>query len=226
MSFQPQTDHRSEPIRTLVAIGDSITAGACASSQDKCWVSLVARVLEEAQHRQIETINSGIGGNVITPECPNYEVSGQPAGLERVETGIVTHHPDIVLIAYGLNDSRGGTTPEVFERALHEMIDRIRAGGDPVLVLLNLYYMHEAFYDFEPWHHSNYAVTDVFNGVIARIAAATGALLADIYSAQCGVDWSVSADHCHPNDLGHRLIANEVFKTIARNCSFVAPQGR
>ena len=70
---QPQTDRRSEPVRTLVAIGDSITAGASASSQEKCWVSLVARMLEEAQGRRIETINSGIGGNVITTECPNLQ---------------------------------------------------------------------------------------------------------------------------------------------------------
>ena len=34
--------------------------------------------------------------------------------------------------------------------------------------------------------------------------------------------WIIDEDHCHPNDLGHRLIANRVFEAIARNCSFVA----
>ena len=29
-------------------------------------------------------------------------------------------------------------------------------------------------------------------------------------------------DHAHPNDLGHRIIANKVFEAIVRNCSFVA----
>jgi len=38
------------------------------------------------------------------------------------------------------------------------------------------------------------------------------------------VDWIIDQDHCHPNDLGHRLIANRVFEAIVRNCSFVARQ--
>ena len=32
----------------------------------------------------------------------------------------------------------------------------------------------------------------------------------------------VDEDHCHPNDLGHRIIADRVFEAIVRNCSFVA----
>ena len=34
----------------------------------------------------------------------------------------------------------------------------------------------------------------------------------------------IDEDHCHPNDLGHRIIANRVFEAVVRNCSFVARQ--
>ena len=47
-------------------------------------------------------------------------------------------------------------------------------------------------------------------------------ILADVYSAETGVDWIIDEDHCHPNDLGHRIVANRVFEAIVRNCSFVA----
>jgi lysophospholipase L1-like esterase len=72
------------------------------------------------------------------------------------------------------------------------------------------------------WERSSYDVTEVYNLVIAQLARANGAILADVYAAEVGVDWLVDQDHCHPNDLGHRLIANRVFEAIARNCSFVA----
>ena len=91
-------------------------------------------------------------------------------------------------------------------------------------MILNTCYMHEVLYDREPWHQSNYEVTEVYNEVIRQIAEANGLILADIYSAKIGVDWIIDNDHCHPNDLGHRLIANRVFEAIVRNCSFVARQ--
>jgi len=43
-----------------------------------------------------------------------------------------------------------------------------------------------------------------------------------------GCDWMIHDDHCHANDLGHRIIAHRVFEAIARNCTFVArnvPEG-
>ena len=66
--------------------------------------------------------------------------------------------------------------------------------------------------------------TEVYNLTIRQLAEANHLLLADVYSAEVGVDWVIDQDHCHPNDLGHRLIANRVFEAIVRNCSFTARQ--
>ncbi len=35
------------------------------------------------------------------------------------------------------------------------------------------------------------------------------------------MDWIIDNDHCHPNDLGHRIVVNRVFEAIARNCDYV-----
>lgn len=223
--FKRQEDLRAEPIQRVVALGESTTWGYSASDRSKCWVSQVVRTLEEFQGSEIELINQGIGSNVLTPECPSYEFSAKPSALERVDGDLIAASPDMAFLSYGLNDSRGGTPPEVFRRAYQQLIDRIRAKIDPVLVIVNTYYMHEVLYtDCEHWEESSYDVTEIYNLVIKQIAEQNNLILADIYSAEVGVDWIIDQDHCHPNDLGHTIIANRVFEAIVRNCSFVARQ--
>lgn len=221
--FKRQTDLRAEPVKRVVALGESTTWGYSVSAREKCWVNQVVSMLAEFQGSEIELINQGIGSNVITPECPAYDASAKPSALERVDRDLIALDPDLVLLSYGLNDSRGGTTPAVFRRAYQELIDRIRAKINPIIVLLNTYYMHEVLYtSCENWNQSDYDVTEVFNLVIQQIAEANHFILADIYGAEVGVDWIIDMDHCHANDLGHRIIANRVFEAIVRNCSFVA----
>ncbi len=223
--FRRQEDMRSEPVKRVVALGESTTWGYSVSSKDKCWVNQVVSMIQDFQEIEIELINQGIGSNVITPECPSYEHSAKPSALERVDGDVIAYNPDLVFISYGLNDSRGGTPPEIFRRAYQQLIDRIRSSIDPVIVLVNTYYMHEVLYDdCEHWEESSYDVTEVYNLVIKQIAEANNLILADIYSAEVGVDWIIDQDHCHANDLGHRIIANRVFEAIVRNCSFVACQ--
>jgi lysophospholipase L1-like esterase len=221
--MQRPLDLRAEPVRRIVALGESTTWGYSVSAKEKCWVNQVTSMLEEFQGAPIELINQGIGSNVLTPECPAYPYSAKPAALERLDGDVIAYKPDMVFLSYGLNDARGGTPVETFRRAYQTLIDRIRAAIDPTIVILNLYYMHEVLYSHcEHWEESNYEVTEVYNLVIRQLAEANGLILADIYAAQVGVDWFVDNDHCHPNDLGHRIIANRVFEAIARNCSFVA----
>jgi len=221
--FQRQKDMRSEPVRRMVALGESTTWGYSVSLKEFCWVNRVARMIEEWQGEPLEFRNMGIGSNVLTRKCPAYKHSRGAAALDRVDTDVIAFKPDLVLLSYGLNDSRGGTPTEVFRRAYQELIDRIRAKIDPVIVLLNTYYMREALYtECEHWEESNYEVTDVYNLVIQQIADANGLILADIYSAEVGCDWIIDEDQGHGNDLGHFIIANRVFEAIARNCSFVA----
>jgi len=214
---------RSEPVRRVVALGESTTWGYSVSAKEKCWVNQVVRMLEEFQGAPIELVNQGIGSNVLTQECPAYPYSRGRAAVERVDEDVIALQPDMVFLSYGLNDSRGGTPTEVFRRAYQQLIDRIRAGIDPTIVMLNTYYMHEVLYTECPrWEESSYDVTEVYNVVIRQIAEANDCILADIYAAEVGVDWIIDNDHCHPNDLGHRIIANRVFEAIVRNCSFVA----
>jgi len=220
--FARQTDMRAEPVKRAVALGESTTWGYSVSDKDKCWVNRTVALLEEFQGAPIDLVNQGIGANVLTLQCPAYKHSAKPSALERLDTDVIALEPDLLFLSYGLNDSRGGTTPAVFRRAYQVLIDRVRARIDPLIVLVNTYYMHQVLYDMAPWDASDYDVTELFNLVIRQLAEANGLILADVYAAEVGVDWIVDQDHCHPNDLGHHLIAHRVFEAIARNCSFVA----
>lgn len=208
-------------INRIVTFGDSITYGVSASTREKCWANLVTSMLECFKGSPIELINKGIPASILCKETPAYEYAVNPCGLERLQTDIIDQRPDLVIIAYGFNDARGGTTPGFFQRDYQDMIDQIRAVYDPMIVAVNLYYMHEMFYyNCEHWDHSDLEVTEEFNLIIRRLAEKNGLIYADVYAAQKGIDWSVCEDHCHPNDLGYLLIANRIFEAIAANCVF------
>ena len=218
-----QIDRRSEPVQKMVALGESTTWGFTVSRKELCWVSRLGAMLAEFQGSPVEVINQGIGSNVLTPLCPSYHLSARPSALERLEGDVLAHRPDLLVLSYGLNDARGGTPAEVFRREYQKLIECVQAVYNPLIVILNVYYMHEELYsDCPGWEQSSYDATEVFNQVIAQLARANDLILADAYAAEEGVDWIIDQDHCHPNDLGHFLIANRVFEAIARNCSFVA----
>lgn len=212
------TEFPFDKINKVAAIGDSITYGMSSSSPDKCWVSRLGAMLQEFSHNNIQIINKGICGNILCTESSAYEFSNKPAGLERFREDIISQDPDLILVAYGLNDSRGGTDPLMFRRDYQKMIDELKKSTHAVIAVLDLYYMHEEFYsDCQYWDHSNYEITEEFNLIIRQLAEKNGLIFADVYSAQKGLDWAVCPDHCHPNDLGHLLIANKVFESIIRS---------
>lgn len=207
-----------EKIQKAVAFGDSVTFGMSASRQENCWANLAISMLEQFAGHPIELMNKGICANILSVDTPAYEYCARPAGLQRLQQDVIDQKPDLVLIGFGLNDSRGGTSAQIFRRDYQRMIDQIRSQISPVIVALNLYYMHQEFYtSCEHWDQSNYEITEEYNLIIRQLAEKNGLLYADVYAAQQGVDWAVCPDHCHPNDLGHRLIANRVFEVIVRN---------
>ncbi|MCI5650336.1 MAG: SGNH/GDSL hydrolase family protein [Fusicatenibacter sp.] len=214
-----QTIQSLQDINRVVAFGDSVTFGMSASSPELCWASLTTKMLEKWKGGPVELRNKGISASILCRETPAYEFAVNPCGLERIKEDVINQKPDLLMIAYGLNDSRGGTSPLVFRRDYQQMIDRIREKINPAIVCLNLYYMHPVFYkDCEHWDKSDYQLSEEYNLIIQQLAEKNGLWYADVYAAQQGVDWLVCPDHCHPNDLGHLLIANRVFETIIRHC--------
>lgn len=211
-------DWRSRPFTRAVALGESTTAGGTATSREFTWVNRLAELINESQLTPIKMINSGIGANVISPRSPSYHQSGKPSAMERYEKHVIAHRPDLVLISYGLNDARGGTPLRQFLEDLRYIVNEIKQKTGAVVVVVNTYFM-TAFDRYEPYHHADLATITGYNEALKRLAEECDLLYADVFEAQGAAPWMIDPDGVHPNNLGHRVIANRVFEVLAQNCS-------
>ncbi len=219
-------DLHADPFRVLVTLGESTTAGGWSSSPERCWPVLLAGLINDFQDEPVSLVNSGIGANVISDKVPAYSYSGKPAANERVRKHVIDHAPDLVAISYGLNDARGGTPLEMFRLELMDLIVAVRRGCDPLIVLLGPYFMNDFSYGGLAWTNASHDVLQAFNLVVAEVAREADCLYSDVYHAYGGATWMVHYDGVHANDLGHRLVANTVFQTLAQHSSGLALRTR
>jgi len=108
----------------MVALGESTTAGGCSTTPDRCWVPVLATLINDFQSTPMALVNSGIGANVISTRSPSYQHSGKPAADERLDKHVIAHRPDLLIISYGLNDARGGTPLDLFRQRLVDLVPR------------------------------------------------------------------------------------------------------
>ena len=207
----------------IVALGDSITRGARpakgaipAVQPEETFCALLEQGLS-AQGHKAEVINAGIPSNRTDQ------------GVTRLQADVLKHHPNIVLIMYGTNDSchdEGKTGPrlslEMYEKNLRAMIDSIRAtGGTPILMT------PPPLKDGWGFARNAIYVQKGANGAILpyveacrRIAAAEKIPLIDnfqIWTAQ-GSPYikSLLPDGCHPNAAGHKVLAETILPVVLK----------
>ena len=213
--YVTKRDRHPEPFRRVVVIGESHVA-------QRMWVDVFARLLTEFQGPpEPEVINAGIGGNAISPRSPGYAASAKPSAMERYEEDVIAKGPDLVVVSYGLNDMRAKMPPEDFREDLSTLVSAIKEACRPVIVLTTVYNM-SAYRVYPPFDKGSVEATEVCNLVIKQVAEEHDALLADIWGAEGGAPWLIDADTVHANRLGHTLIGNRVFETVAKHCSGVA----
>jgi lysophospholipase L1-like esterase len=111
----------------IVAFGDSITDGSCATldANDR-WEDVLALRLAMRGGKQWAVVNKGIGGNTITRKDLNPPPNSPP-GLERFDRDVlelsgVTH----VIVFEGTNDLRRDASAEAVVAGMQELVDRGR----------------------------------------------------------------------------------------------------
>ena len=215
-------DLHPEEFRKMVALGESTTAGGWSSSPQRCWVSQLARLINEFQAQPMEFVNSGIGANLISTKSPAYEQSGKPAANERLEKHVLAHEPDLLIISYGLNDSRGGTSLDLFTSEMRNILHEVRKKIQPLILLPGPYYMIDFTVGGAHWSHANLDTFYQYNRATREVAEQESCLFVDLLDAYGKTPWMVHYDAVHANDLGHRIVANRMFEVLAQNCSGVA----
>ncbi|MCF6286077.1 MAG: SGNH/GDSL hydrolase family protein [Candidatus Hydrogenedentes bacterium] len=197
-----------EPL-TICLLGDSISAGLNASSTSDPpprmppYGTLVARALEERF------------GSVV--DYTNFSISGKatPWGIEQV-AAVAEKKPDLVLIAFGMNDASGKMSPETYRNNTEAIMAGIRAihlATEFVLVTTmrgNDDWIHTATERYPQYRDA--LVTLQQPGVaVADLTAFWTTLLAHKKFADItgnGVN--------HPNDFGHRIYAQVILSLFGK----------
>jgi lysophospholipase L1-like esterase len=179
----------------VIAYGDSITAGGEAS-----------RVELEYTPRWIR--------EVLKPKFPNSEITFENGatggdttaqGVQRLEQKVLTRSPDLVLIAFGMNDNNVSGVPLAqFQHNLRGMIADIRRRTGAEVILLS------TFPPNPEWHFNSHQMQS-YAKATKDVAAEVNAPYADVFGVWEKVlkrkdPSSLLGNNInHPNDFGHWL---------------------
>jgi lysophospholipase L1-like esterase len=202
------------PFTSLVVLGEStVQGGGWLRNRHERWADILHRLLETAQEARIRYHNAGLGASVVSPASPGYEASNKPSAAERLDREVIRHRPDLLVIAYGLNDMRAGMPVDAFAGEMRGILRRVRKRGNPLIVLANVYHMTTYGY-YPPFDRGSAAAHRRYNRMLRDLAASAGCAYADVWSAEGGKGHVVHLDTVHANKIGNMLIAHKVFEAI------------
>jgi acyl-CoA thioesterase I len=105
---------------TIVALGDSLTAGLGVPEED-AYPAVLARKLE-AKGYAYRVVNAGVSGETSS------------GALSRIDWVIASLNPDIVILETGANDGLRGIDPNLLEANLDKICARLKAKNIEVLL--------------------------------------------------------------------------------------------
>jgi len=214
----------SEGSVNIVCIGDSVTQGCFLTSSDKYkqWdvfesytVKLHRALYELYPHKVFNVINSGIGGTTAAQ------------AVVRFDRDVLSYHPDLVIIAFGVNDF-GDLA--LYEKSIGEMTSKLKELGIPCIYMTEHMMNTYSAEDTAP-ENKDYSVTTAkaqTDGTMdtlfehgKKAARENGAAVCDVYSkwkkmSQAGVDvTTLLANRInHPIGKMHDLFVSSLMETI------------
>lgn len=170
---------RGETI-TVGVIGGSITQGALASAQDKCWGALTAAWWQNAfPDSEVMFVNAGIGAT-----CSDL-------AAHRAKQHLMNKNPDVVIVEFAVNDSINPIETETLEGLVRQILN---APQQPAVLLF--FTMDQAGNNKQVEHERigrHYALPMI---------SMKNALWPMMQAGE--IAWTdFEADEVHPNDVGH-----------------------
>jgi acyl-CoA thioesterase-1 len=185
------------------ALGASDAVGIGAVPLTEGYVFRIEDELEE-QIDDVHLVNLGI---------PAADVAAIENALELfLATG---RDPDLVTLWTGPNDVIRGDDPEDFEGDLEDILAQLREETDAVIVLANIPNLTELpRFREEPDPDVTEDRIDAFNEAIGRQAGEFEVAIVDLHEEGVEDDLVSDVDGFHPNNEGHRRIAEEFLEVI------------
>ncbi len=184
----------------IVYMGGSITAGAQASSPEKCWVSLVGENMQSMFAKEGRTINNynvGIGG------------TGSDLGLMRLQADVIAKDPDMVFLEFAVNDAGQ-------EKGLYQMesiVKTLNSMPNPPYVM------------FIYTTNGGLGVNSSYHKQVAEYYGIPAVDLQEIIKNDPSVNIDdLLADGVHPNDNGYAYYAKAINEALSKNTGYARPK--
>lgn len=176
--------------KTIVAFGDSITAGYGLNPEENYPTQLQERLIA-AGYDQWEVINNGISGDTTA------------GGLSRVDW-VLGQDPDIVILTLGGNDSLRGTDPDSSYQNLAQTIEAIQAQGSKV-ILGGMQSPRNLGKDY----------VEAFGSMYPKLAEEYGVSLIPFVLAGVAGDPELNlADGIHPTKAGYTIMVENIWVVL------------
>jgi lysophospholipase L1-like esterase len=179
---------------TIGIIGGSITRGSLATAPELCYAYLVYQWwVEKFGDSNISYVNAGVGGTT------------SQFGIARVDSDLLDFDPDFVITEFSVNDRDEVLFKETYEGLVRKIL--MHKTEPAIMILNNVRYnnglnaqrIHNAVgieYDL--------AMINIKESLYAEIEAG------HIPSAD------ITTDFLHPNDLGHKIVAEIVINALEK----------
>lgn len=173
-------------------LGGSITQGSLSSTPKNCYAYLVYEWWKKSfPNAAFSFVNGGIGGTTS-----HY-------GGARAWKDVLCYRPDIVTVDFSVNDDANEFFEETYEGTLRRLL---AAPSAPAVVVLN-----NVFYDTGK-NAQNYHNRIADHYGIPHVSI-KDTVYPDVESGKI-VRADITPDNLHPNDKGHRLVADEICKLL------------
>ena len=218
LNFDPQKLHEHGPIN-IVFFGDSVTHGFFADNEidyDAAYPSLLRKmILEINNYTPINIINAGIGGTTAT------------RSLDRMQSQVFNHKPDLLIICFGLNDVNGSledyinSLKTIFEKCISLNVDAIFMTPN----MLNTYVADDTSERYLAYANKtaeiqNSGRMDKYMCAATELANDMGITVCDCYKKWKELSKSTDTTMLlanrinHPTRQMHKLFAQSLFETI------------
>ena len=185
----PETEEPSEAMRTIVAVGDSLTAGY-GLDESAGYPALLEKKLQAAGY-SYRVINGGVSGETSS------------GTLSRMEW-IMTLEPDIVLLETGANDGLRGVDPQVAEKNIRAIL-QILQERDVVVLLVGM----KMVWNMGPAYVSR------FNEIYPKLAKEFTVVYLPFFLAGVAMKSELTqGDGIHPNERGYKKITENIYPYV------------
>lgn len=176
--------------KKLIIVGDSLTEGY-GVAKSAAYPALLEAKLNEGAKEKWEVINSGVSGSTTA------------SAASRIRW-VLKAKPDVILLALGANDGLRGINTGGSEKNLTEAIGlAVKANVKVILASMKM-----------PPNYGAKFTAD-FEAVFANVAKVQKVpLMPFLLDGVAGNPKLNLADGIHPNEEGHKVVAENVFKFL------------